>query len=38
MALVAHLDVFGVHPQVRVLALERALAEGLDLLVERLAE
>jgi hypothetical protein len=38
VALVAHLEVLGVQPQVRVVALERPLAERIDLLVEAAAE
>jgi hypothetical protein len=38
VAVVAHLDVLGVQPQVGELALERSLAEDLDLLIERPAE
>ncbi|CAN5776519.1 hypothetical protein BH20ACT14_BH20ACT14_10060 [soil metagenome] len=38
VAAVAHLEVLGVEPQVRVVALERPPAERIDLLVERAAE
>jgi hypothetical protein len=38
VAVVAHLDLLGVEPEIGVVALERALPEGLDLLVELAAE